>query len=214
MALAEDVASPYAGGFAYLALGHLRLLRGEYLLAADCLQKSRAAFLESQSTVMAAAVAAFLGRSFSYLGEDISAIETLESSLRTTLQIGVRVQQPLRMVFLSEAYQHAGRPSEALATAQHALSLAQEQAEEASREYALHQIARLLMDKGREHSSSAVRGIREAQAVAAALHLLPLVARCHDSLARALQSCGATDEAAVEADAATNERVRLGIQAW
>jgi class 3 adenylate cyclase/tetratricopeptide (TPR) repeat protein len=211
-ALAEEIGSPYASGFAHLARGHLSLVRGAYDGAIDHLEKSHRAFADSLSTVMAPAVAASLGRAYSYVGQHAIAISTIEAALDRTRAMRVMVQQPLRTVFLSEAYHHAGRFDDALRTAEAALRLANEQAEDTSRAYALRQIGVLLLS--RREWSAAVRSLRDALTLAADLHLRPLTARCRQDLARALEKCGADDEAAVEAARAAEDRDALGLYSW
>jgi tetratricopeptide (TPR) repeat protein len=171
--------------------------------------------MESKTTVMAPAVAAFLGKAHNHAGQNALAVEMLEAAIQKTEAMHIMVQQPLRTVYLSEAYNAAGRWNKSLRVAQRALSLAESQGEETSRAYALRQIGLLATARGRpEDQSTSLRSLREALTLAEELRLLPLVARCRYDLARALDRTGASLEAEAERHKADAGRFALGMEEW
>jgi tetratricopeptide (TPR) repeat protein len=211
--LAEKIGSPYACGFAYLALGHLALVRGDYVAAIAKLQSSHRSFLESGTTVMAPAVAAFLGRAHSCAGEPMIALGLLEPAIHMTRTMRIMVQQPLRMVFLSEAYQNAGRLQDARRTVEEAIALARRQSEDASHAYGLWQIGKLQLADP-TNSDCATVYLVKALALAVELNLLPLAARCRRELAKALKLKGASYDAEIELGTAEADRIVIGIEHW
>lgn len=182
LALAEELKEPYALGFAYFGLGHLKLVEMDIEAAQNYLAQSHYNFVESGTEVMPPVVAAYLGHAQNLIGNVPKALDMLREAIATTEKMQIMSQQPVRLLFLSEAQRRSQQLDEAEVSASKAREMAMAQDEESSLAYALFFLGLIARDRGDDDAAKAF--FTEASQIAGRLDMAPLRRHCHSRLTK------------------------------
>ena len=115
---------------------------------------------------------------------------------------------------LGEACLGAGQLDEASRLAAEAVALARERGERGDEGWALHLAAEIAARRDPPDVAEATVAYRKALAIAEALEMRPLAARCHLGLGALLGSAGGVREARTQLARASELFAALGIARW
>ena len=128
--------------------------------------------------------------------------------------MGNATGQTWRLVWLGEALLLAGRPDEAATRANQALEQSRQRGERGYEAWALRLQAEVAASRKAARRAEARERFREALALAGALEMRPLEARCHLGLAALHQADGRIDEASVARGHAITMLRSMGMNFW
>jgi tetratricopeptide (TPR) repeat protein len=128
--------------------------------------------------------------------------------------LGNATGQTWRLVWLGEALLLAGRPDEAATRANQALEQSRQRGERGYEAWALHLQAEVAASRKAARRAEARERFREALALAGALEMRPLEARCHLGLAALHQADGRIDEASAARGQAIAMLRSMGMNFW
>ena len=119
--MAEAAHHPYSRVMAWWAVGFRALRQGDLPQAIRELEQAVELVQEVDLQLLVPMVAAPLGAAYALAGRSADAVALLEQAVTQAIARQYLWDQTLRMVWLGEAYLHAGRLYEAETQAQHAL---------------------------------------------------------------------------------------------
>ncbi len=182
--IAEQAHDANSSGYAHLGLGVVHLRRGDLLNAVATLERALSNSGFADSPVGVAYVAFHLGYALVLAGRPADGLTMLQDTIRLAESKGFVARHSLRLAHLAEAYAVVGRLDEGTQLAQRAVELARQHDERANEAHALRAAGVVALRGG---DPAAARGAFEAAlALATALGMRPLQARCLRGLAQAL----------------------------
>ena len=188
--LAEAANSPFALTTALAGLGAMHVRKGQPEQAIPPLERGLGLSRAYKFNNWLPTVAACLGAAYSCAGRTAAGVALLEEAVGQGPRNGVISSHSLWLVYLAAAYLRAGRTSDALAVANRALTMCREHKERGYEAGALHLLGELAAQGDPPDLNRAESMYREALALATALELRPLAARCDLGLGRLYQRVG------------------------
>jgi tetratricopeptide (TPR) repeat protein len=119
--IAEAVDHLVSRIYAYMALGIVHLRKGDVAAAIPTLQRAFQMSDRGDLLMARTMVAGYLGRAYTLSNRAADAIAILNEAIDTAAGMELMVDQPIRLVHLSEAYLHAGQTEQAASIAHLAL---------------------------------------------------------------------------------------------
>ncbi len=184
---AEQLGHAYSRAVARMGAGALYLAWGRPAEAIAVLEEGVAIIRQSEVGHPLTWAATFLGSAYTLAGRVADALPPLTEAVELAERRGIVAHQSWRLCALAEARAAAGDPAAALETAESALALAQRLKERAVEASILHLLAGLAAARPAERDAAAAQ-YRHALALADALGMRPLAARCHLGLAALLRA--------------------------
>jgi tetratricopeptide (TPR) repeat protein len=160
-----------------MGLGIVHLRKGDFVMAISTLQRAFQLSERGNLRMARATVAGYLGRAYTLSDRATYAIAILEEAVDTAASMELMVDQPMRLVHLSEAYLHAGQAEQATSVAHLALQSAQDYGQRGAGAW-----TQWLLGEIHSHAESlemAEGHYRKAMALASELGMVPLLAHCH-----------------------------------
>ena len=124
--IAEAVDHPVSRIYAYMAIGIVHLHQGDFAEAIPTLQRAFQMSDRGDLLMARTMVAGYLGRAYTLSNRAADAIVILNQAVDTAPSMELMVDQPIRLVHLSEAYLHTGQMEQAASIAHLALQSAQD----------------------------------------------------------------------------------------
>ena len=193
--VAEALGHPASLMYAYYGIGLLYLRQGDLRRALPLLERAVSICQDADLPVYLPFMAAALGAAYTLCERDADAVPLLTQALAQTLATGrVTFQVPCSLS-LGEAHVLAGRPEEAHALAERALTIAREHQERGNEAYALHLLGDIAARREPPESEPAEAHYRQALTLAEELGMRPLQAHCHRSLGTLYAATGQWEQA-------------------
>jgi tetratricopeptide (TPR) repeat protein len=182
--IAEAVDHPFSVSFAWLALAHLRSVRGDLGRAVDLLERALAVSRELNFTILMPVVMASLGHACAWSGRVEEGVSWLQQATAAYETAGGGWLQVMSVVQLGEAYLVAERLEDARPTADRAITLARQQGERGHEAWALRLLAEIAAHPRGPDVTAAEAHYGAAVALASELDMRPLAAHCHLGLGK------------------------------
>ena len=210
----QDLDDPYSLALAYIGLGYLHLVRGDFATAVIELERARAATRDRSMTLVELQAVRNLALAYAYGGRMAEGIELLEHALHEVESRGIGIQEATVLNLLAEVYLLGDRADVAAKSAERALVLAGERGQEAEAavahrllgDIALHH-DHLDLESARSHYEAALR-------LGEALGIRPLIARCHLGLGCLYGRSGANALALEALHRAESMAGEMGMHHW
>jgi tetratricopeptide (TPR) repeat protein len=177
--LAEAIAHPTSFYFAYQGLGTLYLRQGDLYRAIPALEHAWTEVQGANLPHFFPLSAGPLGVAYTLAGRIAEAVPLLERVVQQGTATRRQDGQSLWIACLGEAYLRAGRLEEALCRAQQALKLARTYKERGHEAWILRLFGEIEARHEPPEIEEAEARYRQAQALAEALGMRPLLAHCH-----------------------------------
>lgn len=180
--MAEAVNQRFSLVVACYGVGVLSLYQGNYAQATHSLERGLTLCQSEDLPVWFPWIASSLGAAYAGCGRVAAALPLLEQAVERAGHIGSTAYQARRLAWLGEAYLLAGRLADAVACAERALTLARELQEPSSEGQALWLRAEIAAHRVPPEREAAEEAYHQAQVLAEAYSMRPLLAHCHLSL--------------------------------
>jgi tetratricopeptide (TPR) repeat protein len=200
--IAETVAHPSSLMWALYGIGLLALCQGDLPQALPLLERAMGICQEADLLLFVPRVAASLGTAYTLSGRVADAVALLTQAMAQTRGTDMAGFQALCSLPLGEAQLLADRPEEAQALAEQALALTRAHQELGNQAYALRLLGNIAARRQPPDGEPAGAYYRQAQALAGALGMRPLVAHCSLGLGTLYGRMGRVDPARAELTAA------------
>ena len=211
---ATRIDRPFALAGSFAAIGRAHLYRGRFGEAAAALTRGLAVCRRWEFSVHRPWLAAALGYTYALAGRVSKGLSMLQSAVEEAERLGNVSGQAWRLAWLGEAVLLAGRPDEAATRASQALEQSRQRGERGHEAWALRLQAEVAVSRKAARRAEARERFREALALAGALEMRPLEARCHLGLAALHQADGRIDEASVARGHAITMLRSMGMNFW
>lgn len=196
--IAEAAAGPQERIWAYYCLGRVHLERGDIERAAPLLEQAAPLCGERRFPIYSPRVFASLGAARTMSGRADAALPLLEQAAADAHAIHMVYGQAEIVIHTGEAHLGGDQPGEARRFAERALELARGQGARGDQARALHLLGEIASRRDPPEHALAVEHFTAALALAEALGMAPLQARCHLGLGRVHERAGDREEAASE----------------
>jgi class 3 adenylate cyclase/tetratricopeptide (TPR) repeat protein len=193
--IAEAADHPYSRVVAYWARGFLALRQGDLPQAISVLERALALAQEAHIQLTIPWVAASLGAAYTLTGRSTDALPLLEQAVAQAVAMRFMLHHALRVVWLGEAYLHAGRLAEASTQAQRAQEFSRAHQERGHEAYALRLLGTIAAQREPPERALAEAYYQQALTLANELGMRPLQAHCHLGLSTLYQQLGWGTEA-------------------
>jgi len=210
--IAEDRDSPINGVIAREMLGKVYEIKGDFDRAIPLLERALADARAWDLTLLTTAVMAVLGHAYTKSERVADGVAILEQILKIGESSWMRASQSRTFVTLGEISLAANRLDEAAALATRALALMREYGQRGWEAAALRLLAEIASLRRPRDVATAEAHYRAALAVAEALGMRPLAARCHLGLGSLRKD--QPREAQAHLDVATTSFREMGMQFW
>jgi DNA-binding SARP family transcriptional activator/tetratricopeptide (TPR) repeat protein len=211
---ARRIDRPFALAGSFAAIGRAHLYRGRFGEAAAALTRGLAVCRRWEFSVHRPWLAAALGHTYALAGRASKGLSILQGAVDEAERLGNVSGQASRLASLGEALLLAGRPEEAATKADQALEQSRRRGERGHEAWALRLRGEVAAAQPSARRGEASERFREALALATALEMRPLEARCHLSLAALHQAEGRIDEACAARGHAIEMLRSMGMNFW
>jgi DNA-binding SARP family transcriptional activator/tetratricopeptide (TPR) repeat protein len=211
---ATRIDRPFALAGCYSAIGRAHLCRGRFGQAAAALTRGLQLCRRWEFSVHRPWLASALGHTYALAGRVSKGVSLLRGSVDEAERLGNVGGHAWRLAALGEALLLAGRPDEAGARADQALEQSRRRGERGHEAWALRLQAEVAASGKAPARDVAHERYREAVALAGALEMRPLEARCHLGLAALHHAEGRSDEACAAREQATEMFRSMGMDFW
>jgi tetratricopeptide (TPR) repeat protein len=193
--IATAVERPLGIAYASHGMGVVYLRKGDLTDAVRLLERARGLCRDWSLLVLLSVAAEELGAAYTLAGRVGDAVSVLEDSVRRLSDLGTFPWQTRAMASLGEAYLAAGRKDAAARTAGRTLELALERGEQGARAGAHRLLAEIAARVDPPDVTAAKHHYGQAQALAQALGMRPLVAHCQLGLGQLCRQAGKREQA-------------------
>ena len=211
---AQRVDRPFALAGSYAAIGRTHLMRGRFADAAAALLRGLEVCQRWEFSIHRPGLSAALGYAYALAGRVSEALPILRGAVDESDRLGNVSGQAWRLAVLGEVLLLAGKRDEASARADHALEQSRHRGERGHEAWALRAQAEVAATRPSPGRKEARDRFQDALALAGALEMRPLQARCHLGLATLHHADGARDEAAASRVRAMEMFQDMGMQFW
>jgi len=212
VAAADRARSPQDQVWANYSLARIHLARGDHAPAVPLLERAVAFSSHGEFPLYYSRVLASLGSAHALAGRMDQALELLGQAVEESRAIRLLFGYAIVVTYLGETLLWSGRVDEAGRAADEAVAVARERGERGDEAWALHLIAEVRAQRDPPDRAGAAAAYQSALAIAEALEMRPLEARCHLGLGEILRD---------DRDAARDHLARaatlfreLGIARW
>jgi tetratricopeptide (TPR) repeat protein len=210
---ARRIDRPFALAGSFAALGRAHLYRGDFGEAAAALTRGLAVCRRWEFSVHRPWLAAALGHTYALAGRASKGLSILRGAVDEAERLGNVSGHAWRLASLGEVLLLAGRPDEAATRADQALEQSRQRGERGHEAWALRLQAEVAARKSAARGEARER-FHQALALAGALEMRPLEARCHLGLAALHHAEGRTDETCAARERAIEMFRSMGMQFW
>lgn len=211
---ADHAASPQDQVWAGYTLARIHLARGEHDAATPLLEAALARCRNGEFPLYYSRVLGSLGSARALIGSLDEGRALLAQAVEESRAIRLLYGYAILVVYLGETCLAAGRVDEAEARAAEALAVARERGEKGDEGWALHLTAEVAARRDAPDTGRAAGLLRDALAIARALEMRPLEARCHLGLATLASRRRAVAEVKEHGTLAAALFEAMGIARW
>jgi class 3 adenylate cyclase/tetratricopeptide (TPR) repeat protein len=212
--IAETVAHPSSLMWAYYGVGLLSLRQGDLRRALTRLERAMGICQEANISIFFPRMAAALGAAYILAGRIADAVSLLTQATDRTTTVEMVGFQALCSLALGEAHLLANHREEAQALAERALALTCEHQERSHQAYALRLLGDIAVHHAPLDGNAAAAYYSQAQALAEALGMRPLVAHCHLGLGTLYRRTDKREQAREHLATATTMYREMGMAYW
>jgi tetratricopeptide (TPR) repeat protein len=212
--VAERAANAQARVWAYYTLAHIHVTRGESAPALDLLDRALPLCCNGEEPLYYPRVLGALGSAYGLDGRLDEAVALLEQAVAESRAIRLLYGYASLVTSLGEVCVLVGQLDDASRLAAEAVALARERGERGDEGWALHLAAEIAARRDPPDVVEATATYRKALAIAEALGMRPLAARCHLGLGAVLGSAGRALEARTHLALARDLFTALGLARW
>jgi tetratricopeptide (TPR) repeat protein len=178
------------------------------------LERSLEAVRAGNSLLWFPRVASALGYAYALAGRPTDALPLTEAAVAEGASMNLMGGHSLLLAYLGEARLLAGRREDARQSAEQALTLARDHKERGYEGWTLRLLAEIAFRSDPPDHALALEYGRRALAVAEALGMRPLAARCHLAIGRSLARVADQEAATRHLAAASQLLGQMDMQAW
>jgi DNA-binding SARP family transcriptional activator/tetratricopeptide (TPR) repeat protein len=211
---ATRIDRPFALAGALAAIGRAHLCRGRFGQAAAALTRGLQVCRRWEFSVHRPWLASALGHTYALAGRVSKGVSLLQGAVDEAERLGNVGGHAWRLAALGEALLLSRRPDEAGTRADQALEQSRRRGERGHEAWALRLQADVAASGQSPARDAAHERYREALALAGALDMRPLEARCHLGLAALHHAEGRSDEACAARAQATEMFRSMGMDFW
>lgn len=211
--IAEAADHPYSVAMAYFGAGRWRAVRGDFHQAIPWLERALD-FCRREGFYAFSVIAGWTGLAYAYCGRLAEGVELLEDSVEREQALGFMPDRPRTLALLGEAYLMAGRLEDALRSAREAISRGHAGKQRGYEAMAWRLLGDIHARRDPAEASEAVRAFGQALALAEALGMRPLIARCHLGLGTLCRRMGKRADARRELETAADLLRSMGMTLW
>jgi class 3 adenylate cyclase/tetratricopeptide (TPR) repeat protein len=212
--IAEVVDRPDSLINAYSALGFLFLRQGDLPQAIPLLERGFGLYQDWQIPLLFPLVAAALGAAYALSGRISEALPHLEQAVAHAASIRMMDFQSHRLASLGEVYLLAGRVEDARVLAMRALDLSQVHKERGWEAYVLRLLGDIAVRGDPPAHPQGEAYYQQAETLAAALAMRPLMAHCHLGLGTLYAKVGKREQARAQLSAAIDLYRAMDMAFW
>jgi class 3 adenylate cyclase/tetratricopeptide (TPR) repeat protein len=212
--IAEAVRHPFSVIFAWLALAHVRSVRGDLGQAADLLERALALCKDLNIPLLMPAVLASLGHAYAWSGRVGEGLSRLQQAAAAYESAGAAWLQVISIVQLGDAYLAAEQLEDARAVADRGLALARQRGERGYEAWALRLLAEIAAHPRGPDVEAARAHYGAAMTLATELGMRPLVAHCHLGLGTLYHRTGDPAKAREHLTTAATMYREMGMTFW
>ena len=210
--IAQRAGDAFSQAHAQLALGGTLLRQGRLADAIPVLERGLA--LTEDAPFLYAPIAGDLGVIYTRSGRADAGVALAAGGVAQAERMGRLGRLSLIVTHLGEACFFAGRRKEAAVQAERAMRLAVEHGERGNQVYALRLLGVLAAEDEPPRAEEARRHLDAALALAEALEMRPLAARCHLALGRLARRLGQAETARLHFDTAATALESMRMRYW
>jgi DNA-binding SARP family transcriptional activator len=214
LAVATRVERPFALAGAFAGFGRAHLYQGRFDEAAAALTRGLEVCRRWEVSVHRPWLAADLGYTYALSGQVAEGLALLRDAVAEAEKSGHVGGQAWRLAWLGEASLLAGRPDDAATWADQALDQSRHRGERGHEAWALRLLAEVASARELPARDAARERYQEALALAGALEMRPLEARCHLGLAALHRAAGRRAEARAALGRALELFKAMGMEFW
>jgi class 3 adenylate cyclase/tetratricopeptide (TPR) repeat protein len=181
---------PFSLTWAYLSLGYVHSVRGEFSQAVRWLERAVAQCREGEITLLYPNAMAWLGHAYALSGRVEEGVSLLKEAAIATDFGRMLYLSLMSLVQLGEAYVFANRIEDAGQCADRGLRLARERGQRGHEAWALRLLGEIVSHPDPPDSAAAESHYGAALALASELGMRPLVAHCHLGLGKLYRRTG------------------------
>ena len=212
--LAELLNHPFSLIWAYLNLGHLEHLRGDFTRAIQPLESARTLSHEWDIAYLTPIALAALGHVRARLGRVEEGVSLLQEALIGYASAGIGYLRSMSMVQLGEAHLLAGRAEEAFDVGIRAAVFARERGERGHEAWAHRLLGEIASYGDRPDVAAAESHYANSTALALDLGMRPLVAHCRFSLGKLHRRAGDRRTTTEHLTTAVSLFHEMGMRFW
>jgi tetratricopeptide (TPR) repeat protein len=212
--IAETTDTPFCRALASWALGSTYLLKGELTGSVALLEASYADCDRADLRALRPWIATELGLAHLLSSRAGEALRLLNGAVDQAAALNLLSEQSLRLAHLGEAHLAAGRRAEATECATRGLELSVRHGERGFRASILRLLGEIASRGDERQQSEAVGRLSEALALAEALGLRPLAARCHLDLGKLNRRTSTREQALEHIATATTMYREMDMRFW
>jgi DNA-binding SARP family transcriptional activator/tetratricopeptide (TPR) repeat protein len=211
---ATRIDRPFALAGSFAAIGHAHLCRGRLGEAAAALTRGLEVCQRWEFSVHRPWLVAHLGHTYVFAGRTSKGLSLLHEAVDEAERLGNVGGQAWRLAALAEALLLAGCLDEAATRADQALEQSRQRGERGHEAWALRVQAEVAASRTAPACDVARERFHEALALAGALEMRPLEARCHLGLATLHHAEGRREEACAARRHAIEMFQSMGMEFW
>jgi len=212
--IAEAIDQPYNLIWAYVHMGELYLVKGDFHKAIPRLERGleRCQIAGIRHTLPV--VASALGCAYALSGRVAEALPLLEQAVEQATSTGRVSYQALRVAWLGQAYLLAGQRVKAIPLALRALELSQMHQERGHQAWIFKLLGEIAAQREPRETVQAEAYYRQAFALADELGMRPLQAHCHRGLGTLYTTTGQWEQARTELSMAIDLYRAMDMTFW
>jgi tetratricopeptide (TPR) repeat protein len=169
----------YSIAYAYYGIGVLLLIKGEFDQAIAVLERGLETCETADIPVQRPLITSCLGAAYAFVGRLDKGLPLLEAAVEYTASIRRLAGQSLRMGWLGEGYNLAGRTEEAERLARQGFELSLESKDKGSQAWLLRNLGNLAAQRNPLNIQEAETNYGQGLRLAQELRMRPLEAHCH-----------------------------------
>jgi class 3 adenylate cyclase/tetratricopeptide (TPR) repeat protein len=211
---AEGAEHPFATAGMYIAMGFVRIRRGDAGQAIALLERTMKIVRTYALDNWFPWTASSLGLAYALAGRHSEGVESAQEAVRRGNELRLTRFQPLRVTLLANSYLLAGRYEDALAATGDALELARRYHERGPEAWALYLVAASKAKLSRSEGDAINDNYLAALKSADELGMRPLVAHCHFGLAKFYRQTKKGEQARQHFTTAITLYREMAMQFW
>ena len=200
--------------WAYLSLGHVHSVRGEFSHAVGWLDRAVAQCRDNEIALLYPNAMAWLGHVYAVSGSVDEGVSWLKQAVTATDSGRMGYLASMSLEQLGEAYLLANRIADARECADRALRLARERGQRGHEAWALRLLGDIASHRDPPDTRAAEDHYRQALALATDLEMRPLVAHCHLGLGKLYRRTGDHAKAEEHLTTATTMYREMDMGFW